>query len=110
MIDLKTNIHIKFLISFCILVHFCLNTAFPLMAAENLLPERNSREILKQLSFTESENETAKKWVIYLEEHTWFNDEVHQKAILEAGLEFASSLSALDDCTNEVVAFFETGC
>ena len=86
MIDFKTKIHIKFLVSFCILVLSLFYTALPLMAAENLLPEQNTEEILKQLSFADSENETAEKWEIYLEKQTWFKDAVNQKADPAGGI------------------------
>jgi len=102
MIDFKTNIPRKLLVSVCMFILYSMNSAPPAMAGASSLPEQKTQEILKQFSLQDCENETAKKWEIYLTEHTWFDDEIHQKAIMEAGLKFASSLLILEDCTKEM--------
>ena len=102
MIDFKTNIPRNLLVCFCMFVLYSMNTAPPAMAGDSTLPEQKMQEILKQLSLENCENETARKWETYLAAHTWFDDEIHQKAIVEAGLKFASSLSMLQDCTVEM--------
>jgi len=102
MIDFKTNLPRNLLVCFCTFVLYSLNTAPPAIAGVSTLPEQKTKEILKQFSLENCENETANNWKTYLVEHTWFDDEIHQKAIVEAGLKFASSLSMLQDCTAEM--------
>jgi hypothetical protein len=102
MIDFKTNIPRILLVSLCMFVLYSMNTAPPAMAGSSPLPEQKTQEILKQFSLENCENETANKWEIYLTEQTWFDDEIHQKAIMEAGLKFASLLLILEDCMKEM--------
>jgi hypothetical protein len=102
MIDFNTNLPRKLLISVCMLVLYSMNSAPPAMAGASSLPEQKTQEILKQFSLQDCEYKTAKKWEKYLTEHTWFDDEIHLKAIMETGLKFASSLLILEDCMKEM--------
>lgn len=102
MINFKTHIPRNLLVCFCMFILFSMNSVPPALAGVSTVPEQKTQEILMQLSLVNCENETAIKWETYLAEHTWFDDEIHQKAIMEAGLEFASSLSKLQDCTEKM--------
>jgi hypothetical protein len=92
----------KILLFFCLPILCCATTFLSSVASAELLQEEKSKEILKQLVFTDNESEIVKKWELYLKESTWFNDEVHQLAIIQPGLQFASSVSALSDCLNSI--------
>lgn len=100
MISVK-NILKQFIIYF-IPILCCVNTSIYAMAGGENYQDKESQKILKQLIFTDKEGETAKKWEKYLKESTWFDDKAHQMAIIQSGLEFAASITSLNDCINNL--------
>jgi hypothetical protein len=92
---------LKRFILFCLPILMFFNTSLSVVAAEEMSQEEKTPEILKQLVFTEQESETAKKWELYIKERTWFTDEEHHMAIIHSGLDFAASVSYLNDCIDK---------
>jgi hypothetical protein len=100
MISVKNAL--KLFVIFFLPIMCCVNTSIYAMAAGVINQDNESHKILNHFIFTDQDIETAKKWENYLKESTWFDDKEHQMAIMQPGLEFAASVTSLNDCINNL--------